>query len=76
MVHVALSQRSHGDEVKDRWVDATGCIELFYPNFTVFIVLGHKGGFVINFPINRITRAGGEECIQPFHSHLLAIVSF
>jgi hypothetical protein len=33
MVHVASSWRSRGDEVKDGWVNATGYIELFYPNF-------------------------------------------
>jgi anti-sigma factor RsiW len=28
MVHVASSQRSHGDEDEDKRVDATGCIRL------------------------------------------------
>jgi hypothetical protein len=42
MVHVASSQRSCGDEVKDGRVDATGCIRLFYPNFVIFIVFGTK----------------------------------
>jgi hypothetical protein len=43
---MASSQRSRGDEAKDRWVDATGCIELFYPNFDIFVVSGHKGSLV------------------------------
>jgi hypothetical protein len=49
MVHVASSQRSRGDEAKDGLVDVIGCIGLFYPNFTVFFVLGHKGSLVISF---------------------------
>jgi hypothetical protein len=49
MVHVASLRRSRGDEVEDRRVDAMGCIELFYPKFIVFFVLGHKGSLVINF---------------------------
>jgi hypothetical protein len=61
MVHVASSQRLHGDEVKDEWVDATGYIRLFYPNFVVFIVLGHMGSLVISFPINRTPRVGRED---------------
>jgi hypothetical protein len=43
MVHVASSQRSRGVEAEDGRVDATDCIELFYPNFVVFIVLGPRG---------------------------------
>jgi hypothetical protein len=43
MVHVASLWRSCGDEAEDGWVDATGCIRVFYPNFIVFFVLGHKG---------------------------------
>jgi hypothetical protein len=39
VVHVASSWRSREYEVKDGQVDMTGCIELFYPNFAVFIVL-------------------------------------
>jgi hypothetical protein len=39
MVHVASSRRSRGVEAEDGWVDALGWIELFYPNFVVFIVL-------------------------------------
>jgi hypothetical protein len=53
MVHVTLLWRSHGDEVEDAWVDATGCIGLFYPNFIVFVVLSHKGSLVISYSIIR-----------------------
>jgi hypothetical protein len=49
MVHVASSWRSRGDEAKDGWVDAIGCIGLFYLKFVVFFVLGHKGSLVISF---------------------------
>jgi hypothetical protein len=56
MVHMALSWRSHGDEAKDGWVDVTGCIRIFYLNFIIFIVLGHKGSLVISFSINWATR--------------------
>jgi hypothetical protein len=42
MVLAASSWRSRADEVKDRHVDATGCIRLLYSNFVVFVVLGHK----------------------------------
>jgi hypothetical protein len=42
MVHVASSRRLFGDEAEDGWVDAMGCIILFYPNFVIFVVLGHK----------------------------------
>jgi hypothetical protein len=60
MVHVASSWRSCGDEVEDGRVDATGCIGLFYSNFVIFFVLGHKDNLLISFPINRTLRAGGE----------------
>jgi hypothetical protein len=43
MVHVASLPRLHRVEAKDRRVDATGYIRLFYSNFTVFIVLGPRG---------------------------------
>jgi hypothetical protein len=43
MVHMALSKRSCEDEAKDGRVDAMGCIRLFYPNFAIFVVLGHRG---------------------------------
>jgi hypothetical protein len=49
MMHVASSRRSRGDEVKDGRVDATGCIKLFYPNFTIFFVLDNKSSLVISF---------------------------
>jgi hypothetical protein len=58
MVHVASSRRLRGDEVEDGRVDATGCIRLFYPNFVIFFVLGHKCSLVISLPINRTPRAG------------------
>jgi hypothetical protein len=76
MVHMASSQRSRGDEVEDRWVDAMGCIGLFYPNFAIFVVLGHKGNLVISFSINRTPMTGGEISIHPSFSHPLAIVAF
>jgi hypothetical protein len=43
VVHVASSQRSCEDEVKDRLIDAMGYIGPFYPNFPIFIVLGPRG---------------------------------
>jgi hypothetical protein len=42
MVHVAPLRRSRGDQVEDRRVEAMGCIRPCYPNFVVFIVLGHR----------------------------------
>jgi hypothetical protein len=60
MVHMASSRRSHGEVAEYGWVDAMGCIRLFYPSFAVFIVFGHKGSLVISFSINRTTRVGGE----------------
>jgi hypothetical protein len=60
MVHVASSQRSCEDEAKDRRVNATGCIGLFYPNFVVFVVFGHNGSLVISFPVNMTPMVGGE----------------
>jgi hypothetical protein len=44
--NVASSRRSHGDEAEDGRVDATNCTELFYLNFIIFVVLGHKGNLV------------------------------
>jgi hypothetical protein len=76
MVHVASSWRLCGDEVEDRRVDAIGYIRLFYPNFAIFVVLGHKGSLVISFPINRTPRVGREVNIHPSLSHPLAIVAF
>jgi hypothetical protein len=52
MVHVTSSWRSHGDKVEDGWIDMTGCIGLLYSNFTVIVVLGHKGSLVISFFYN------------------------
>jgi hypothetical protein len=49
VVHVASSWRSREDEVKDERVDAMGCIRLFYPNFTIFFILGYKGSLIISF---------------------------
>jgi hypothetical protein len=43
MVHVVSSQRSRGVEAKNGWINATGCIGFFYPNFVIFIVLGPWG---------------------------------
>jgi hypothetical protein len=43
---VASSRRLHRVEAEDRWVDATSCIKPFFPNFTVFIVLGPMGVLV------------------------------
>jgi hypothetical protein len=43
VVDVASSRRSREVKVKDGWVDATGCIGLFYLNFAIFIVLGPRG---------------------------------
>jgi hypothetical protein len=42
-MHVASWWRSREDEAEDGWVHAMGCIGLFYPNFTVFIILGPRG---------------------------------
>jgi hypothetical protein len=61
MVHVASSWRSRGDKVKDGQVNAIGCIRLFYPNFAIFIVLGHKGSIVISFPISRTPRVSEDD---------------
>jgi hypothetical protein len=76
MVHVTSSRRSRGDEAEDGQVDTTGYIRLFYSNFTVFIVLGHKDSLVISFSIIRTPRAGRDVSIQPSLFHLLAIVAF
>jgi hypothetical protein len=76
MVHVASSRKPRGEEAEDGRVDATGCIRLFYPNFAIFIVLGHKGSLVISFCIIRTPRAGGEASTQSSLFHPLAIVAF
>jgi hypothetical protein len=49
MVLVAASRRSCRVEAKDGRVDVMGCIRLFYPNFAIFVVLGHKGSLVVSF---------------------------
>jgi hypothetical protein len=61
MVHVASSWRSREDNAEDGPVDVTGYIGLFYPNFIVFVVLGHKGSLVISFSMNSTPRVGGED---------------
>jgi hypothetical protein len=76
VVHVASSQRLREDESEDGRVNAMGCIRLFYPNFTVFIVFGSRGSLVISFPINKTPRAGGEVSIQLSLFHPVAIVAF
>jgi hypothetical protein len=43
VVHLASSQKSCEDEAEDGYVDAMGCIELFYPYFIVFVVLIPRG---------------------------------
>jgi hypothetical protein len=60
MVHVSSSWRLRGDEAEDRRVNAMGCIRLFYSNFTIFVVLGHKCSLVINFPIQGCDRTTSE----------------
>jgi hypothetical protein len=41
VVYMALSRRSRRDEAEDGSVNATDCIGLFYPNFAIFVELGH-----------------------------------
>jgi hypothetical protein len=43
VVYVVSSRRLHEDEVEDGWVDAMGCIGLFYHNFVVSIILAPRG---------------------------------
>jgi hypothetical protein len=43
MVHVASSWRSRGSEAEDGQVNATDFIGLLFPNFAIFVVLGHMG---------------------------------
>jgi hypothetical protein len=76
MVHIASPRRSRVYKAEDGQIDATNCIKLFYPNFVVFVVLGHKGCLVISFPINRTQRVGEEVSIQSSLSHALAIIAF
>jgi hypothetical protein len=49
VVHVASSWRLRRVKAEDGWVDAMGCVGPFYPNFAIFLVLGHKGSLVISF---------------------------
>jgi hypothetical protein len=42
-VHMASSWRTRKDEVEDERVNAMGYIGLFYPYFTIFIVLDPRG---------------------------------
>jgi hypothetical protein len=69
MVHVASSWRSRGGEAGDGRVDAMGCIGLFYTNFAIFVILGHKGSLVISLPTNSTPRVGREASIPPSLSH-------
>jgi hypothetical protein len=47
MVRVTSSRRSRIIEAEYGRVDAVGYIRLFYPNFTIFIVLDPKGILVL-----------------------------
>jgi hypothetical protein len=60
-------------EAKDEWVDATGCIRLFYQNFVIFFALDYKGSLVISFPINMTPMTGGEVRNLIIHLPPLAI---
>jgi hypothetical protein len=42
VVHVTSSQKSREDKIKTERVNAIDCIELFYPNFIIFIVLVNR----------------------------------
>jgi hypothetical protein len=42
IVHVASSRMLHREKVENRWVDAMGCVGLFYPKITIFIVVAPK----------------------------------
>jgi hypothetical protein len=47
MVHVASLRRLRRVEAENGWVDATGYIGPFYPNFIVFYVLDRRGILLI-----------------------------
>jgi hypothetical protein len=47
VVRVASSWRSCEDEAEDGRINVTCCIGLFYPYFTVFVVLVHMGILVL-----------------------------
>jgi hypothetical protein len=49
LLHVAPLQRLRRVEVEDGWVDTMGCVAPFYPNITVFYVLGPMSDLVFNF---------------------------
>jgi hypothetical protein len=51
MVHVASSRRSRGVQAKGGWIDVTGCIGPFYPDFAIFIVLGPEGVLVFSLDL-------------------------
>jgi hypothetical protein len=59
MVHMISSWRSCGVEDVGRWVDATGYIELLYPNFVVFIVLGPRAFQSFSLLVGHINRTQG-----------------
>jgi hypothetical protein len=73
VVHVASSRRSHGCEAKDGWFDGVGCdvveVRPYYTLLDVIFLFAHSGILVFSFPINRISRVGGEASIQPSLSH-------
>jgi hypothetical protein len=56
VVHVAPSRRLRRSQVEDERVDATGCVGPFYPNFTVFHVLGHRSSLVFSILLGLINR--------------------
>jgi hypothetical protein len=43
MVHVTSSRRLSRVKAEDGWVDVTGCVRPFYPNFVIFYVLVPRG---------------------------------
>jgi hypothetical protein len=43
VVHVPSPRGSHEDEAEDGRINAMGCIRLFYPYFTIFVVLDPRG---------------------------------
>jgi hypothetical protein len=47
MVHVASLRRLRRVEAENGWVDVTGYIGPFYPNFIVFYVLDPRGILLI-----------------------------
>jgi hypothetical protein len=63
MMHMASSQRSRGDEAEDGWVDAMGCIRLFYPNFCRFHCIRLQGQF--SLLVGPINRTQGVVCSLP-----------